>query len=71
MTINNTADYINSKTCRATMDELTTRDIATHFNIPVKDAYSIACKAATLDLITKLEPVNGRSFEYCGWIANT
>jgi hypothetical protein len=63
-------NWINAKTHRENLEEKTTKEVATNFNLTTNAAYKICGELAKKGLITKLDPVNGQKFDCCGWIRN-
>jgi len=62
--------FITETTYRPNMEDVSTKQIAAHFNIATYEAYRFCNELATEKKITKLDPVNGNSFTCCGWINN-
>lgn len=76
---NQIVQFVNEKTDYETLDEVSTKQVAKHFNIDTKTAYkllvSVSDKRSGEKLlgtkqITHLDPVNGQNFDCCGWIKN-
>lgn len=62
--------FVIENTNRSTMDDLSTREIAKHFNITTSQAYSNLKQLAAEKELTYLEPSNGNNLDCAGWIAN-
>lgn len=62
--------FVNENTNYSKLHEVSTKQVATHFNIDTKNAYDILCQLSSERKITKLDPVNGQNLSCCGWIIN-
>lgn len=60
--------WVIANTYRIQMEEVTTKQVASHFKISTQIAYDYCKDLASRKLITKLDPVNGDTFGCCGWI---
>jgi len=63
-------NWLNEETHRNDLQEKSTKDVATKFNLTTNNAYKICSILAEKRLITKLDPVNENKFTCCGWIRN-
>lgn len=64
-------NYVLENTCYPTMDDVSTKQVANRFRIQTNIAYTHLSALANEGKITKLDPVNGDSFDCCGWIENS
>jgi DNA-binding IclR family transcriptional regulator len=63
-------NWINENTHRDNLKEKSTKEVALQFNMTTNAAYRLCNILADKRLITKLDPVNGKNFDCCGWIKN-
>ncbi len=63
-------NWINAETHRADLEEKLTKEVAAQFNLTTNAAYRVCSILAEKKLITKLEAINGRNLDCCGWIRN-
>lgn len=63
-------NWINEKTHCLNLEEKTTKEVATKFNLTTNAAYRICSILENKGLITKLHPVNSNKFDCSGWIRN-
>lgn len=63
-------NFILLNTEMESMQDLTTKQVASKFGISTKKAFDILSGLAKDELITKLDPVNDDNFSCCGWIRN-
>jgi len=63
-------NYVLTNTNYEIMDVLSTKEVASKFDISTSKAYSILRQLAKEKNITHLDPVNQQNLQCCDWVVN-